>query len=271
MAIQTTFPTKPGYGFAGMLADSSFTDKISCKFARQKLYTLTPTAVDSTVYKVRIATDLESEFSSNVLGQDYVTYSFTSGGSTTATLINAGLIALINAGSQPVVASGTTTLVIKSKIGQNFLVDSVGSTGVIATVETQPFVNALPIGVLVVIDATVTPVGPIDIACRLPTATGDVTGTGALGVVLEKRSSESLNYRGNTMVTVLAEGRVWVVVEEAVNAGDAAFVRFAAGAGGTQLGAFRKSADTASAVALPGSRYMTTAAAGALAILELQG
>jgi hypothetical protein len=41
---------------------------------------------------------------------------------------------------------------------------------------------------------------------------------------------------------VLRRGSVYVQVEEAVVAHDVVFVRYAAGAGGTQLGAFRKSA-----------------------------
>jgi hypothetical protein len=61
-----------------------------------------------------------------------------------------------------------------------------------------------------------------------------------------------------------------VRVEEAVLPGDPVFVRFAAGAGGTGLGAFRKSADTGSAAQVPnGAVYMTTASAGSLALVEV--
>lgn len=59
---------------------------------------------------------------------------------------------------------------------------------------------------------------------------------------------------------LLSEGVVYVKVEEAVVENDQAYVRFAAGAGGTQKGAFRKSADTATAVAVKGARYLASGA-----------
>jgi hypothetical protein len=71
-------------------------------------------------------------------------------------------------------------------------------------------------------------------------------------------------------VSVLTKGRIYVVVEEAVTPASAVFVRFAAGVGGTQLGAFRASADTATASAAPaGWRYRSSAAIGGIAELEL--
>ncbi len=63
---------------------------------------------------------------------------------------------------------------------------------------------------------------------------------------------------------LLEEGVVNVKVEEAVVQGDNAFVRFEAGAGGTQLGAWRKSADTASARAVVGAYFRKSGAAGAI-------
>lgn len=64
---------------------------------------------------------------------------------------------------------------------------------------------------------------------------------------------------------VLRDGTIYVKVEQAVVRGDVVFFRFAAGAGGTQLGAFRKDADTASAAQVKGARYLTSAAAGGMA------
>jgi len=46
-------------------------------------------------------------------------------------------------------------------------------------------------------------------------------------------------------------------------------MRFASGAGGTQLGAFRKDADTATAVAIPGMRALETWAASGIVMAEL--
>lgn len=69
-------------------------------------------------------------------------------------------------------------------------------------------------------------------------------------------------------LSVLSRGTVWVTVEEAVAVGDRPFIRFATGAGGSQKGAWRKSADTATALELKGGRYVTAASANGLAQVE---
>lgn len=71
------------------------------------------------------------------------------------------------------------------------------------------------------------------------------------------------------MVNLAKKGRYLVKVEEAVLVGDTAFVRIAAGAGGTVLGAFRKSADTATAISWTGVKFLTAAAANGLAVIDL--
>jgi hypothetical protein len=63
---------------------------------------------------------------------------------------------------------------------------------------------------------------------------------------------------------LLRDGVVYVKVEEAVVQYDNAFVRFASGAGGTVLGSFRKSADTATARAVAGAYFLASGAAGAI-------
>jgi hypothetical protein len=68
---------------------------------------------------------------------------------------------------------------------------------------------------------------------------------------------------------VVRKGAVWVHVEEAVNAFDPVYVRYASGAGGTVLGASRKSADTATAAQASGCIYLTSAQAGGLALVEV--
>jgi len=72
-------------------------------------------------------------------------------------------------------------------------------------------------------------------------------------------------------VDVLHGGTVFVQVEEAVAPGDQVFTRIADGvadATKTQKGAFRKSADTATAIRVRGARFLTTAAAGGFALVE---
>lgn len=135
---------------------------------------------------------------------------------------------------------------------------------------------AIPYGVLVVRDGSNT-AGFDKVAGKVPASSGDVTTLGsALGVALADQaraqdpSVASAQYPINSAVSVKRVGRVWVAVEEAVNAGDPAFVRFASGGGGTQKGSFRKSADTATAVALPGAYYVSNQATpGGYAVVEL--
>jgi hypothetical protein len=69
--------------------------------------------------------------------------------------------------------------------------------------------------------------------------------------------------------SLLRDGRIYVAVEQAVVAGDPVFVRYATGAGGSQRGAFRKDADTATALLVKGAKYLTTQATiGGIAAVE---
>lgn len=133
-------------------------------------------------------------------------------------------------------------------------------TGVAATV-------AIPMGRFVSRGAS-------DGTVKLPTATGEVTATG-MGVAVRVQDdvangSDVLQYEISRNVSVVDFGVVYVKVEESVSAGDNAFVRFAAGAGGTLLGSFRRSADTATAVALPGAYYLAAGAANALVPVRIR-
>ncbi len=74
---------------------------------------------------------------------------------------------------------------------------------------------------------------------------------------------------GDTL-PVLDAGQVWVVTEEATDPTSTVYVRIGAGSGGSQLGAFRASADSATAVALPSSCRFAYARAAGLNVLELR-
>ncbi|SRR6266540_1005671 len=63
---------------------------------------------------------------------------------------------------------------------------------------------------------------------------------------------------------LLRSGVVYVKVEEAVVQYDNAFVRFASGAGGTVIGSWRKSADTATARAVVGAYFLKSGASGSI-------
>ena len=110
-------------------------------------------------------------------------------------------------------------------------------------------------------------------SCALPVATADVTAR-PWGVAVKDqthRGTNNLDNEVNDVVAILRKGRVWVTVEGAVTAQSAAFVRFAAGGGGSILGLFRADADTATAVSpLNGAcQFLTSTAGAGLALLEI--
>ncbi len=116
-----------------------------------------------------------------------------------------------------------------------------------------------------------------DGSCKAPAAATDVTDLkDGLGVVLHAHNREAdaagaAEWPVKSAVPVMLKGRVLVKVEEAVTPDSDVYVRFASGAGGTVLGSFRASADTATAALLPNTRarYRSSASANGLAILEL--
>ena len=69
--------------------------------------------------------------------------------------------------------------------------------------------------------------------------------------------------------SVLRRGRIWVVVEEAVAVGDPVFFRHTAGAGGSEIGAFRNDADTASCDQITNAQWLQGSAGAGVALLEL--
>ena len=110
----------------------------------------------------------------------------------------------------------------------------------------------------------------------LPAAASDVNGVGALGVSVRSQQrapaalDDVLQYEIGDIVNILDFGTVWVMPEDAVSEGAPAFVRFATGAGGTQLGAFRSDAVASESVELPGSTYEATAGAGELVPVRIR-
>lgn len=116
---------------------------------------------------------------------------------------------------------------------------------------------------------------------RLPAASGDITNRMAVNTIINRnkfyQNDANLNplIVGNTSVPVGQEaagvtfGYIAVTVEEAVNFGDICYIRYASGTGGSQLGAFRKSADTSTAAAHPTWYYASKAAANTIAIVRI--
>lgn len=127
--------------------------------------------------------------------------------------------------------------------------------------------TAVKVGKLLVADTTV---GKARNAARLPAASADITGVIAMGITPFDQSREGgVDYPANRPTPVLRRGRIWVLAEGAVTRFTQPFIRFASGAGGTELGSFRGDADTATAVAAPYALYLTDAAAGGLVLVEI--
>lgn len=80
------------------------------------------------------------------------------------------------------------------------------------------------------------------------------------GVVMNQFARDPNDLTGTNAVkagascAVLEFGDIWVLSEQAMAVTDKVFVRYAAGAGGTQLGAIRKDADTLTARRTSGAR-----------------
>lgn len=78
-------------------------------------------------------------------------------------------------------------------------------------------------------------------------------------------------YPAGHQINILKKGMIWVQTEEYVDPTSVPFIRFALNGSlpNFGLGSVRASADTANAVACPGLRFMTQAAAGGLVLLDV--
>lgn len=109
--------------------------------------------------------------------------------------------------------------------------------------------------------------------CHLPVAATDITSVkAAAGVAVRVDSIENESDQGYAIddaVEVLAAGTVWVEVEDAVTPASDVYVRYTATEANPNLGSFRSDSDTSKAGALPTARWLTSAGAGELALLEI--
>lgn len=134
---------------------------------------------------------------------------------------------------------------------------------------------AVPFGVFVCKDAANT--GGFDqLAAKVPALATDITNVGSLlGVLLAEQviaqdpSVAVPTWPIKSAVAALRKGRVWVLSETAVVDGNPVFVRFATGAGGSQKGAVRADADTATAAQAPNCVFRGTYAAPGYVVVEL--
>lgn len=82
-------------------------------------------------------------------------------------------------------------------------------------------------------------------------------------------SSNNEVYEDDEPMPVLRRGRIWVVSEDACTPNEAVYARCASGSGGSVLGKFRTDDDSNTAIAVPNARWVTSASAGGLAVLEV--
>jgi hypothetical protein len=187
--------------------------------------TFTPTAANATAYTLRI-----------VSGGVTTDYTFTSDADGTQAEIVDGLVAAINAGTQPVTAvDNNTTLSLISDFYTPefaFTVTSVGA-GVLTASAAVAQGAEIGDGFFCVYDATIS---SDPMAVRVPVSSGEVTGViAAAGFCLADNFTSvrsSFGQVGPGMVNLVRKGHVIVAVEEAVTANTAVYVRYAAGGQG---------------------------------------
>ncbi len=201
-------------------------------------------------------------------------FTYTADGATSTAEVTVGLKNAINAGDEPVVASGTDTpLLIEGTNSEDFTyADSVTGTGTLTETVLVTAGQEIPFGVYVCQDdRAVDDLGAADYAVRLPRLSTDITGGLRMGVALRDKAREAndgaASFRADTMIPVMREGACWVQVDAAVAVGGAVYVRYAAGGNG--LGSFGASAGSSERALLPGAVYRTAAGIDGLALVEL--
>lgn len=106
------------------------------------------------------------------------------------------------------------------------------------------------------------------VAIRQPVKTTIATA-GLYGYPGITSTSVTADYVDGEVVPCLSAGGIWVYSEEALTEGDAVYVRAAAGAGGSVLGAFRNDSDSSTCILIPGASVMYNSTAAGPAWINL--
>lgn len=241
--MQLSYSETPAEAFAGKLADCSFHDIISAVCATRQLAQVVVTTAAN-----------EEDFTVTINGTDFTYTSDTSG---TKAEITAGLKALIDAGSEPVLVEDdeVDTLLIESTDHDTGFTITVTdeTTGVLTLTELVAQEQSIEFGKVVVEDERVSVdanTGKIS-GCRLPRQSADVTGGKILGVAIADtsrvtRTTEPYGgYGAGEAIPVLRKGRIWMEVEDVatVAKGGVVYVRSTA-TGSEELGAIRAADDS---------------------------
>jgi hypothetical protein len=139
------------------------------------------------------------------------------------------------------------------------------------------------------IESKLNPAGEVKFGCVVtkgastelivhPDAAAEITDEKLVrGIVVATKEQENQasgtgepGYKVKSVVPVMRKGRIWVKSEDAITEGTSTVnVRYASGAGGTQLGAFRGAAVSMETAVLPKSKWKTSCGAAELAIIEI--
>lgn len=105
--------------------------------------------------------------------------------------------------------------------------------------------------------------------CRLPRLSTDVARFLGISMQNVMREPNVLGWDHLSQPDIVRVGRVYVVAEGSGTEGAKLYTRYAAGAGGSQLGAFRVDDDTSTAAAVPGLRALEAWSTGGIVLAEI--
>lgn len=254
--MQGPYQTSYGYqrtpAFAGLIETAK--DVISRINATRQLTQVVVGGTTDGLYRILVDGVIKAEY--------------TASSNTAAQIRDALLADLVADGSVTAEASSTDTILIENKSYRTGHTITTTTTGATLTATTLvAHAQTVPFGVGVVMDPRAVESGR---QCRLPRLTGEVSAPTFLGVAAADTSLEQGvgGWEPSSAISILRAGRVWCLSETAIVEGSQPFCRFASGAGGSQLGVFRNSADTSTAVQPKGLIAITGVSAAGIFLAE---
>jgi hypothetical protein len=248
----TTYPLARTRAFAGLVADSFLHEYLSRVLSTQQLEELTFGTTDGT-YTVTINGVEVANFVAS---------------SNTAAQIRDAIKADIDASAAPVTTTSVSTnklQIQKADFGDAFTI-AIPTISGYSKSQLVGQDGTCPFGCGLVRDDAAPTSGE---RCRLPRQASDISA-GFLGIAAADTSQAAATggWQPGSIPMLLHRGHIWVVVEGAVAELAQLYCRFAAGAGGSQLGAFRGDADSASAGAVVGLRALEACSGAGICLAE---
>ena len=262
MTVQSSYPAQMRPGLPGMLADCTVKDTISGCALENIPFGYAVVATSDPSYGYLLPGSRASSI--EIVG------SFVTGNSIVITLNGSALPAIAYAGSHSATVDAVVAQLRAQSVVENVNVTTSGfitptttisvvvnppaTTGVTAFVVTggasQPTVSILqaPFNLFAGIAQRTSLVNPI--------------------IPAPNNAQPYQGYFEGSWMNVLRDGRIFVVVEEAVTKGSTVYVRVVANSS-YERGSFRASADGGNAVTAPLFTYMSNAAAGEVAVVQI--